>query len=66
MKKPTIFDFYIWNPLKKGLYVSMTLKLAKSDYREFYFLFSFIFFQIHIDFDRMFWRIKTFFGELNK
>jgi len=50
MKKPTIFDFTIWNPFKKGVHFSFILCL-KREFREYFLLSSFGFIQISIDFD---------------
>jgi len=50
MKKPTIFEFSIWNPFKKGLNFSFILCL-KKEFREYFLLLSLGFMQISIDFD---------------
>ena len=29
MKKPPVFDFSIWNPLKKGIYISLVFSILE-------------------------------------
>jgi len=66
MKKPKIFTFHIWNPLKE-LHLLIELKFINKDYRqEYYFLLAFIFFQFEINFRCIYLKLKTFFGELKK
>jgi hypothetical protein len=49
MKKPNIFDFSIWNPLKKGIYISLVFNFTKKDYSEYYFLIGLGFCQFSVD-----------------
>ena len=66
MKKPSIFTFHIWNPLK-DIHLSIELRLVNKEWRQDYsFLFSFIFFQIEIDFKTAYFTIKNFFNGKSK
>ena len=66
MKKPSIFTFHIWNPLK-DIHLSIELRLVNKEWRQDYsFLFSFIFFQIEIDFKTAYFTIKNFFNDKSK
>ena len=56
MKKPLIFDFYIWNPIKKGVYISLILKIKRNN--DCYFLIAIGFCQIIIDFENIYNRFK--------
>jgi hypothetical protein len=68
MKKPSIFDFYTWNPLKKGIYISLTFNFRNkvgNEYSEAYILISFIFIQLVIDFKNICYRFKNTKNEKN-
>jgi hypothetical protein len=58
MKKPTIFNFIIWNPFKKGLHICFILFL-KKEFREYFLLLSIGFIQISIDFEAIHTKLKT-------
>lgn len=64
MKKPLVFDFSIWNPLKKGIYISLVFNLTKKDYSEQYFLIGLGFCQFSIDFKMLRLKILKFLNEL--
>jgi hypothetical protein len=62
MKKPSIFDFYVWNPFKKGFYVSLTFNFRNkvgNEYSEAYILIAFIFIQLIVDFKNICYKIKN-------
>ena len=51
MKKPNMINFTFINPLKRGFYMSVILKLSNYEYtRDYYFFMGFIFFQLEINF----------------
>jgi hypothetical protein len=64
MKKPNIFDFSIWNPLKKGIYISLVFNFTKKDYSEYYFLIGLGFCKFSIDFEMLRLKILNFFNKL--
>ena len=64
MKKPHVFDFSVWNPLKKGIYISLVFNLTKKDYSERYFLIGLGFCQFSIDFEMFRLEILNFFNKL--
>ena len=62
MRKSNIFDFYIWNPLKKGIYISFVLNFRSkkhNEYSEYYILIGLLFCQITIDFKTAYYTIKN-------
>jgi hypothetical protein len=56
MKSPQIFDFYIWNPLKKGVYMTLMLKIKRNN--QCYFCIAIGFCQLIIDFEVIYYRLK--------
>lgn len=63
MKKPPVFDFSIWNPLKKGIYISLVFNLTKKDYYEYYFLIGLGFCKFSINFKMLRLEILNFFNK---
>lgn len=62
MGKPKIFDFYIWNPFKKGIYLSLILNFRSkkyNEYSEYYILIGLVFCQITIDFKTAYYTLKN-------
>ena len=58
MKKPNMIKFTFINPLKRGLYMSVILKLSSYEYtRDYYFFMGFIFFQLEINFEMIYLNI---------
>ena len=69
MKKPTIFDFYTWNPFKKGIHTAFVLRFRtknQSDYPECYILISLMFCQLTIDFQEAYNKTKNYYNEKSK
>ena len=64
MKKPPVFDFSIWNPIKKGIYISLVFNFTKKDYSERYLLIGLGFCQFSIDFEMLRLEILNFFNKL--
>jgi len=59
MKKPTIFTFHIWNPLKQ-IKINLELNLVNKDWMQTYiFEFAFVFFQFEIDFKCLYYTMKN-------
>ena len=64
MKKPNMINFTFINPLKRGFYMSVILKLSNYEYtRDYYFFMGFIFFQLEINFKMIYLNILKIWNE---